>query len=420
MIMFRKLITLEKALERIKRNIKIKPLGIEEVSLMEAYSRILAEDIIAPIDVPHFRRSTMDGYAVRAEDTFGASEDNPKKLKLVNKIEIGELAKVKVGFGEAVEVSTGSMVPEGANAVLMLEHAEKINNEIIVFKATSPGENIIEVGFDIKKGEKILFKGEFLSARKLGILASLGIPRVKVYRKPKVAIISTGCELLSPGNQLKPGKIYDINSTTISASVVECGGIPNFLGIFADKYEDIRKVVSSALSNYDIVILSGGTSVGVTDIVREVINGLGEPGIIIDGVRIKPGKPTIVGVVKRKPIFCLPGHPMSSLMTFHIFVAPVIRGFSGMPNLKPKIVKAELAVRVIPASGRINFIPVKLIRENGKLKAYPILKGSSAITSLAKADGYFKTDINANVVLEGKQIEVYLFPDFSLGGKDID
>jgi len=413
---FRRLASREEALERIRRYVKMKPLRVEDVELTRAHGRVLAVDVKAPIDVPQFPRATMDGYAVRSQDTFGASEENPLELKVTGRVDVGEKPSVVVGPGEAVEVATGSAIPDGADAVVPVEWTRGgAGGSILVLRGVASGENVMEVGRDIRRGDVVLRRGTRLTPTALGVLSALGMPKIKVYAKPRVAILSTGRELVEPGGPLADGRIYDVNWITLYASVEECGGEPIFLGVAGDDPKEISGMLRKGLGMADLVLVSGGTSVGATDLMRNVVDGLGEPGVIVDGVRMKPGKPTIIGVVGSKPIFCLPGNPTSALVSFHNFAAPVIRAMAALPETRRLRIKARMATRLIPASGRLNTIPVRLETRGGGVYACPILRGSGAITSLALADGYVEIPEDVKLVEEGEEVQVHLFHEWGAG-----
>ena len=321
-----------------------------------------------------------------------------------------------VGPGEAVEVATGSAIPDGADAVVPVEWTRRgAGGSILVLRGVASGENVMEVGRDIRRGDVVLRRGTRLTPTALGVLSALGMPKIKVYAKPRVAILSTGRELVEPGGPLADGRIYDVNWITLYASVEECGGEPIFLGVAGDDPKEISGMLRKGLGVADLVLVSGGTSVGATDLMRNVVDGLGEPGVIVDGVRMKPGKPTIIGVVGSKPIFCLPGNPTSALVSFHNFAAPVIRAMAALPETRRLRIKARMATRLIPASGRLNTIPVRLETRGGGVYACPILRGSGAITSLALADGYVEIPEDVKLVEEGEEVQVHLFHEWGAG-----
>ncbi len=408
---FRRLLPAEEARRRLLKSLKPDVVGVERIRLEASYGRVLAEDITSPINVPPFDRSIMDGYAVHAEDTYGASEEHPVNLKIVGSVNAGEEPDVTVNVGEAVEVSTGAPIPEGADAVVMLEYTDVEGDTLRVFRPVSPGENIMPSGSDISAGELILRAGTLLTPRETGVLAAIGIREIKVYRRPKVAVISTGDELIPPGEDIRFGKIYDINSRTLSDSVIECGGEPLLLGIVRDNVDDIKRMIRRAAEKADAVIISGGASVGSRDFIYEALMDLDESRIIVDGISVKPGKPTLIAIADGKPIFSLPGYPVSALMIFNMFVAPVIRLMAGLRGeVEVKQVKAKSSSRIIIKDGRREYMPVSLVEdEDGKLIFYRVPGGSGAISSLAKADGFIEVPGDQRFIEEGEEVTVNLF-----------
>ncbi|MBS7655477.1 molybdopterin biosynthesis protein [Candidatus Bathyarchaeota archaeon] len=405
---FRKLINIEEAESIIANFLSLKPFGCEEVLLEDAYGRVLAEDVVSKIDVPSFDKSAMDGYAVIAEDTYEASEAHPIKLKVKDRIEAGEKSEIEVFKGEAAEVSTGAAIPKGSNAVVMVEYTKEVKGEVEVFKPVRPGENIIAAGSDIMMGETILRLGQKLTFREVGILAALGLKKIKVYKKPVVALISTGNELVNPGETLTYGKIYDINSYSLRGALIECGAQPINLGVASDDEKEIKMKVEEALEKSDIVVTSGSTSAGVGDIMYKVINELGEPGVIIHGLSVKPGKPTIVGIVKGKLIFGLPGYPSSAASIFNALVKPIILKLSGL-KIEEAFIKAKMPFKVFSAKGRREFIFVHLVKSKDDYLAYPILSDSGAISSFALADGYIDVPAEVEFIEENEEVKVHLF-----------
>ncbi|MEM3730641.1 MAG: molybdopterin-binding protein [Candidatus Bathyarchaeia archaeon] len=409
--MFRKLLTLEEAKKTIYQNFEPKPIGFEEVPLLQSYGRILSEDIIAKLDIPPFNRSTVDGYAVRAEDTFGAEENTPKKLKFCGTVNVGEPPKVSVGKGLAAEIFTGAPMPEGADAVIMSEYTERRGDEILVYSTVVKDENVMKRGADIKRGETILKAGQRLGSLEIGVLAALGIAKVKVYAKPRVAVLSTGAEITEPGQELQPGKIYDINAYSLCAAVRESGGEPIYLGVFPDDVVVLRNALKRALASADVVVTSGGVSVGAKDVMPKTLNSLGKPGVIVCGIAIKPGKPTTVAIIDGKPVFSLPGHPASALLIFRLLVFPIIQLMSGAKLQETFKVQAVAETRMFPARGRKTFIMVRLKQsESKKLVAEPVPVGlSGAITTLARADGFVEIAENVQFVDAGEEVTVHLF-----------
>lgn len=412
--MFRRLISFEEAKQILAQNFTPKPVGKERVSLFEAHNRILATDVTSPLNVPPFNRSTVDGYAVKSADTFGAEEDKPIALKLCGQVNVGETPKVKVQKGIAVQIVTGAPLPEGADSVVMIEYTVQKGEKVLIHSAVSKGENVMKAGSDIRKDETILKKGTALSSHEIGMLAAVGIDRVEVFKRPEVAIISTGAEIVEPGKSLPPGKIYDINAHTLSAAVAEGGGEPLNLGIIQDQTDQMRVALKKALSMADVVITSGGVSVGPTDIIPKVLNTLGKPGVIVYGIAIRPGKPTTMAVIDGKPVFSLPGHPTSALLSFHLFVRPVLAEMAGKSEEPTITVRAVASERLFPAKGRRTFVTVTLKRGRlGKILASPVPTGlSGAITTLAKADGFTEIHEDQQFVDAGETVTVQLFkPD---------
>lgn len=408
---FRELISLDEAKKRLFSAVKVIQ-KVEEIPLTEAYGRILAEDYYSEVDIPPFDRATMDGYAVKAEDTFGAEEDNPVELKVIGKVEAGEVPNMEVRKGTAVEISTGAVIPKGANAVVMVEYTSRKNNSILIYKPVPPGANIMSAGSDIRAGELLVRKGTKLTAREIGVLASAGFDKVKVITKPKIAVVSTGNELKSPGEKLEFGKIYDVNTYTICAGIIENGGEPIPLGIARDDESEIRSMILRGLELADMVILSGGTSAGVGDKIYRILGELGE--ILAHGIAVKPGKPTVLAIVDDKPVIGLPGYPTSALMIFELIVAPLIRLMAGLQKEEYKSIKARIPIRYISAMGRREFLPVNIVKSEGGFVAYPFVDYSGAISTLAEADGFVEIPENKFILEENEEVEVRLFGDIKV------
>jgi putative molybdopterin biosynthesis protein len=408
---FRKLLSLDEAREVLKRSFSPKPIGVEQLALSEAHGRVLAEDIVAPIDVPSFNRSTVDGYAVRAADTFGAEEGRPVELKLCGDIAIGETPSVIVKDRMTAEIVTGAPLPSGADAVVMLEYAIREDNTVSIHRPVSKGENVMKAGSDIRKGETILRRGRRISSREIGVLAALGLTETTVYKPPKVAVISTGAEIVDPGQPLPPGKIYDINAFTLSAAVRECGGEPINLGIIPDDMKQLKSALKEALDLADMVATSGGVSVGPKDIIPQILNTLGKPGVIVSGIAVKPGKPATIAMIEGKPVFSLPGNPTSALLMFYQLVRPQIYRMTGTHERVSLVVRAVAEKRMFSARGRQTFTMVKLARDkSGRLLASPVAQGlSGAITTLAKADGFVDISEKQEFIDAGDEVSVWLF-----------
>jgi len=419
---FRKLLSLSEAKQILKQNFSPKPVGVERVSLSKAYDRVLAEDIMAPMNVPPFDRSTVDGYAVRAVDTFGADEDRPVALKFCGQVMVGESPSIVVEKGMAAEIATGAPLPKGADAVVMVEYSTRRDDNVLINRPVSKGENMMEAGSDIRKGEKILEKYQRLSSRKIGVLAALGLTEVDVHKRPRVAILSTGAEVVEPGKPLPSGKIYDINAYAFSAGVLECGGEPINLGIIPDDRTQLKAAVKRALESADAVITSGGVSVGPKDLIPQVVDTLGKPGVIISGIAVKPGKPTTIAIIDGKPVFSLPGHPTSSLLMFHMIARPIICKMAGRTEETPSVLKAVAATKMFPARGRRTFVMVNLTYDKtGKPFASPVPIGlSGAITTLARADGFVEIPEKQQFIDVGTIINVHLFSKNRLCAKSLE
>ncbi len=406
---FRTLVTIEDALSELHKHFKPELTATDEVPVSDSIGRTLAQDVVAQIDVPGFDRAAMDGYAVIADDTFGADDDNPKGLKIVGRCEAGQQSSIPVKGGEAIEISTGAPVPRGSNAVVMVEYTRRINSTLEIFRSVVPGENIGAAGSDIMAGELVLRNGETITPREIGVLAALGTERIRVFRKPRVAILSTGNELLPPGASLAYGKLYDINASAIAASVVECGGEPVHLGIVPDNAEAMQNTLRQGLEQADMVLTSGSTSAGAGDLIYRIIDNLGKPGVLVHGISVKPGKPAVIAVVNGKPLIGLPGYPTSALMIFHALVAPILREMSGLTQKAVVVQGARLALRVT-SKGRRELLPVHLTRTaTGEYLAYPTMGGSGAISSFSLSDGYIDIPDTVNYVEEGDEVKVYLF-----------
>jgi molybdopterin molybdotransferase len=409
--MFRKLMTFEEAKKTIDDQFKPVFLGEEEAVLLEAYNRVLNEDVVSTLDIPPFNRSTVDGYAVKAQDTFGADENQPTLLRVSGAVSVGEQPNVTLAQGEAVEIVTGAVIPDGADAAVMVEDTERVDAELQVFGAVIVNENVMKKGSDIKKGTVVLKKGQVLGSSEIGVLAALGLTKVKVLKIPMVAVLSTGAEVTEPGKPLPPGKIFDINAYSISTAVIESGGKPVYFGVVPDDKAALTKAMQTAVASADMVITSGGVSVGPRDYTPQIVDSLGKPGIVVYGIAVKPGKPTTVGFVGDKPIFSLPGHPTSALLIFYLLARPLILRLAGRPATPMKMVRAFAGARMFSAKGRRTFVMVKLeFDKDCRLIAEPVESGASgAITTLANADGFVEIAENEQFVDVDQEVAVFLF-----------
>ena len=403
------------ATARFHRHLDLHPLGVEAVPLSQALGRVLARAVVADVDVPGFDRSSVDGFAVRTDDTVGASERAPKALALNGEILTpGAAPQFTVAPGTATLIATGGMVPRGADAVIMVEHTETRDDEgdpvIEVRRAVAAGQFIAFAGSDLARGETVLRAGQVLTSREIGMLAAVGCASVEVWRRPMVAIISTGDEIVAPGEPIRPGTVYDSNAAILAAAVEEAGGCAKPLGIGPDDETVLSRLVDDGLETCDMVILSGGTSKGAGDLCYRAISSFDDPGIVVHGVALKPGKPLCLAVTRGKPIVILPGFPTSAIFTFHEFVAPVIRTFAGLPAERAERLAAILPMRIASELDRTEYLMVSLVRADGEgpLSAYPNSKGSGAVTAFSQADGFITIDQHVEGVPAGTPVEVQL------------
>jgi putative molybdopterin biosynthesis protein len=383
----------------------------ERRKLAAALGCTLAEDVTAPIDVPPFDRSNVDGFAVRSADLAAAGEGAPLRLILNDEvIACGTAPTRPVLSGTATPIATGGPVPRGADAIVMVEHTQPAGNRAIeVRRAASPGQFVSYAGSDIARGEALLRAGTVIGSREIGMLAACGIAEVVVARRPRVAILSTGDELVQPGVPLRPAAIYDTNGAVVTAAIAENGGATNFLGAIPDDEHALEAAMRSALAASDMLVLSGGTSKGAGDVSHRIIGRLGKPGIIAHGVALKPGKPLCLAVCDGKPVVILPGFPTSAMFTFHDMIVPVLRKMAGLPPRNDAKVSARVPVRIASELGRTEFVMVSLVEGADGLIAYPTGKGSGAITSFAQADGFLKIDALADQLPANSQAEITLF-----------
>ena len=393
---FLEVVSAAEARRRFEACIDRSPLGGEPQPLAAALARVLAADVIAPVDAPPFDRANVDGFAVRAADTVGASDGAPKRLSLNPEvIACGVAPIVEVAPGTATAIATGGVVPRGADAVVMIEHTELIDDDppaIGLRRTAASGQFISYAGSDIARGETLLRRGTPIGSREIGTLAACGLAAVDVVRRPRVAVLSTGDELIEPGRPLRPGGVYDSNGAILAAAIVEAGGEPVPFGAFPDEEVALESAMRGALDCCDIVVLSGGTSKGAGDLSHRIVSRLGPPGIVVHGVALKPGKPLCLAVIGDKPLIVLPGFPTSAIFTFHAFVAPVIRARAGLPPEAAKTVTARVPVRIASELGREEFVLVSLVAGSDGLIAFPTGKGSGAVTAFSQADGFLAID----------------------------
>lgn len=383
----------------------------ETIMLTDGIDRILSQDITAETNIPNFSRSTMDGFAVKASSTFGSSESNPAYLTIKGTVHMGESSDLLIGPGEAAKISTGGMLPSGSDGVVMVEHTDFIDESTIeVYKSIAPGQHVIEKGEDIKKGDTVLYASKRLRPQEIGVLAALGIKKIQVYKQPVISIISTGDEIIPVEEQPSAGQIRDINSYTLSGLIQKTSGIPVRYGIVKDNFDELQKVCLKALQNSDMVLISGGSSVGSRDFTIDVINALPDSRILAHGIAISPGKPTILATAQNKPVWGLPGHVVSAMVVFDVVVKPFIHHLCGLClNTVKKIdVQASLTRNISSAQGRVDFVRVRLIQKDEMLFAEPILGKSGLINTMVKADGLITVDMNTEGLDKGTEVQVTL------------
>lgn len=391
------------------------PLDSERVDLHSALGRILAEAITAPESVPHFNRALMDGFAVRARDTFGASESQPGLLQVGGEVRMGEACRLEVAPGSAVAIPTGGMLPAGADSVVMIEHTSRLDSETIeIMKPAAPGENVLMAGEDIPSGQAVFPAGKLLRPQDIGALAALGIDSVAVYRKPRVAILSTGDEIVPvPTMPLPPGRIRDINSFTLAAQISEVGAVTGTVELVGDNLDSLVRACRLALEDHDVILISGGSSVGVRDLTVSILDFLPGAELLVHGVAVRPGKPTILARVGAKILWGLPGHPISAMTICRTFVLPCLFALQGLRE-KPvwKELDAERAVltRKVPSvHGRTDYVPVVLTKEGEGLAATPVFGKSAMISALTKSDGYIIIPAHVEGLDAGSAVKVHLF-----------
>jgi len=401
----------DEAERRWRAVVDARPLPAERVPLEAALGRVLAADVRAELDVPGFDRSNMDGFAVRAADTYGASEEAPLRLRInAETIPTGVHPALEVEAGTATPIATGGMLPRGADAVLPVEYTELEDDGgiLVASRERTPGAAVSFAGTDIGSGETVLFAGTPLTSRETGVLAAIGCAEVPVVRRPRVAILSTGDEIVQPGERMRPGLVYDSNGRILADAVVELGGEPEFLGAIPDDVAGVRAALAEALARSDLVLLSGGTSKGEGDLNHRVVSEL-EPGIVVHGVALKPGKPICLAAAGDVPVVILPGFPTSAVFTFHEFVAPLIRARAGLAPEGRETRTAKLALKTVSERGRLEYLLVGLVLgEDGALAAYPMGKGSGSVTAFSRADGFVRIGRNTEIVEADTQVEVTL------------
>lgn len=410
----------DEAREKLLTHLPSPTIDPESIEVSSALGRVTAADVFAPHPLPDFQRTTVDGYAVRAKDTFGATDSLPAYLNLIGEVPMGDSPSFELNAGQCALIHTGGMLPKGADAVVMIEYTQLIvgaerrsaPTEIEIFKSVADGENVIRIGEDVAQNQLVIPKGTSIRPAEIGGLMALGFTSVEVARKPRVGLISTGDEVIDPGQTPRPGQVRDINSYTLGALVEKSGGVAVRYGIFGDSFQILKEAAAKALSECDVVIITAGSSASTRDMTADVIRQLGEPGVLVHGINTRPGKPTILGMCNNKAIIGLPGNPVSALVNGYLFVVPVIEKLLGA-SPKPKAsVQAKLTVNLPSQAGREDWWPVKLVVNDQRLvpvyEAEPIFGKSNLIFTLAAADGLLKIHADATGLSAGEIVEVVL------------
>ena len=408
---FFKVVTPQEALRALLR---VSPVGTEQIRTIRARARVLAEDLYSSVDLPHFHRAAMDGYAVKAKDTFGASQSLPAYLKLTGVVEMGKEATQLLGVGEAIRISTGGMMPPQSDAVVMVEYTDETEAGLVeIHRCVSPWQNVIQIGDDIKKGELVFQRGRRLRAHDLGALTGVGIASVLVHQRPRIALISTGDEIVDAETDPMPGQVRNINQHSLAGLIEGCGGELRDWGVIRDDKNQLIRAIGEALQWSDLVLLSGGSSMGAKDIALDAILSFPNSEFIFHGISVSPGKPTIFAKACGKPIVGLPGYPVSALVIFDLFAAPLIRKVGGEEERVlakfSKTLRATLKTNISSQVGREDYVRVTLERVSERWLATPLPSKSGAIFTLVKADGMIRIDLNQDGLEQGEEVEVMLF-----------
>jgi molybdopterin molybdotransferase len=400
----------DEALAKFLAEIKTTPQP-EDIPIAEALDRVTFAAIRAPVSVPAFARSTMDGYAVRAQDTFGASPSLPQYLALAGEVPMGRAPDLELTACQAALIHTGGMLPKGADAVVQIEVTQKSHDrEVEILKAVAPGENVLQAGDDVQAGDEVLPAGHWLRPQDLGGLAALGLTPVTVARRPRVALLATGDEVVPPEQAPRIGQVRDVNSYAIGGLVTQAGGVPLRGGIIPDNFAALKLAAQTALAEADVLVLSAGSSVSVRDITVDVVVELGQPGVLVHGVSIKPGKPTLLAVANGKPVIGLPGNPVSAMVSAWLFLVPTLRRLLGSVNPPPAaMVRARLTHNLASQAGRVDFVPVRLVWREGEQWAEPVFGKSNQIFILVQGQGLVTIPRDANGLSAGETVDVKLF-----------
>jgi len=402
-------LSIEEAKGLIKENFKDLILEVEEVSLLEAADRIVAEEVISAISVPEFNRSTVDGYAVKAKDTNGASETLPSFLNNVGSVEMGKETSLAIKSGECCYVPTGGMLPAGSDGVVMVEYTEQLDERTIcIQKPIAPLENVLQKGDDIAVRQVLFNIGHRLRSQDIGALAGIGIEAVKVFKKLKIGIISTGDEIIGPDEELKLGQIRDMNTYSLGAAAEKDGCEVVCRSVIKDEIHLLQNKIEEFLNSCDMVLISGGSSMGAKDVTKDAINMVGEPGVFIHGLAVKPGKPTIVGRIGKKAVFGLPGQPVSALVIYHVIVKRLIQDIY-KTSLPEAYITGELSVNISSAAGKEHYVMVNISQENDKNIVIPVHGKSGMLTMMTKSLGYIKIQQNQEGLYKGQEVKVFIF-----------
>lgn len=388
----------------------IAPLDTEDVPFQESRGRVLGAEVAAESDLPPFDRAVMDGYAVRAADTFGCSESQPAYLNCDRTVEMGAAAGDGPLPGEAVRISTGGMLPSGADAVVMWEYTREDGGVVEVTRPAAPGENVVRAGEDVRAGEVVLEKGRLLRPADIGMLSGIGRMRVPVVRKPKVAVVSTGDELVGPDERPGPGMVRNVNQYSLGAWIEHCGGEPLLLGVVPDDLEKIRGAVTDGLARGDMIIISGGSSAGMRDLTREVVEGCDEPGLLFHGLAVRPGKPTVIGSSGARPVFGLPGHPVSAMVVFLVLVRPVLNRMLGRDDdAGVRRVSAILTDNLPSQAGREDYCQVHLTADGDAFRAHPVFRKSGLVISMVRGEGMVRVPFGSEGLEAGETVTVEIY-----------
>lgn len=400
--------TIQQVLEKMQYHFQDIVLQGEVINVLDSVGRVTFEEVFSQYNIPDFNRSTVDGYAIVASDTFGVTESIPVFLDVIGQVEMGKATDIVISKGKAAYVPTGGMVPEGADAMIMIEHIEEMDSHTIAaYSSTAPGENVIKIGDDVGVGSKLIHKGKRIRPQDIGALTAAGVREVTVFEKPKVAVISTGDEVADPFGEIQFGEIRDINTYTLSAMLEEMGAAVTLKAVIKDEYELLRNTVEGALADNHIVIVSGGSSVGTKDVTAKVIDSLGEPGVFVHGMAVKPGKPTIVGKAKGRALFGLPGHPVSAVMVFKVLVGHLMEKLLGRENQAWRI-PAVCSTNVHSSPGKETFQMVELQQTENGYSAIPLHGKSGAISLVSKAHGFVRIPHNKEGISKGEVVMVEL------------